>query len=109
LCYAHATQNQNHLNKPDSIEFQQRWRAVKSSWNPQVAQQQFEQLCDRFAKRYSSFIAELRKKRQHNLAYPEAGSRRSALSPGGSFTTRAMKKRAAETASGGSQYCSAEK
>src|SRR5437016_6849455 len=46
----------------------------KSSWNLEVANQQFEQLCDRFAKNYSTFIAELRKKRLHYLAflnYPE--------------------------------------
>src|SRR5207244_12779899 len=107
-----ATHNPNHLNKPDSIEFQPRWRAVKSSWKPELARQQFEQLRDHFAKKYSSFIAQLRKKRQHNLAflaYPEAGSRGSARAPGGSFTTRAMKKRAADTASGGRQYCSAGK
>jgi transposase-like protein len=64
-----------HLSKADAVEFQQRWRAIKSSWNLDVAQQQFEELCDRFAKTYSSFIAELRKKRQHYLAflsYPES-------------------------------------
>src|SRR5437879_8755556 len=63
-----------HLTKPDAAEFQQRWRAIKSSWNLEVANQQFEQLCDRFAKNYSTFIAELRKKRLHYLAflnYPE--------------------------------------
>src|SRR6266567_8736774 len=64
-----------HLSKTDAAEFQQRWRAIKSSWNLEVANQQFEQLCDRFAKTYSTFIAELRKKRQHYLAflnYPES-------------------------------------
>jgi len=63
-----------HLSKPDAGEFQQRWRAIKSSWNLEVANQQFEQLCERFAKNYSTFIAELRKKRLHYLAflnYPE--------------------------------------
>jgi transposase-like protein len=64
-----------HLSKADAVEFQQRWRAIKSSWNLEVAQQQFEQLCGRFAKTYPNFMAELRKKRPHHLAflnYPEA-------------------------------------
>ena len=63
-----------HLSKADAAEFQQRWRAIKSSWNLEVANQQFEQLADRFAKNSPAFIAELRKKRRHYLAflnYPE--------------------------------------
>src|SRR5215468_9034466 len=76
LCVVHMQRNaKNHLSKSDAAEFQQRWRAIKSSWNPEVGHQQFEQLCDRFANNYPSFIAELRKKRQHYLAflsYPEA-------------------------------------
>ncbi len=75
LCVVHMQRNaKTHLTKPDAAEFQQRWRAIKSSWNLEVANQQFEQLCDRFAKNYSTFIAELRKKRLHYLAflnYPE--------------------------------------
>ena len=75
LCAVHMQRNaKTHLSKPDAGEFQQRWRAIKSSWNIEVANQQFEQLCDRFAKNYSTFIAELRKKRLHYLAflnYPE--------------------------------------
>ena len=75
LCTVHMQRNaQTHLGKIDATEFQQRWRVIKSSWNVEVAHQQFEQLCERFAKTYSSFIAELRKKRQHYLAflhYPE--------------------------------------
>lgn len=58
-----------HLSKTDAAEFQQRWRAIKSSWNLEVANQQFELLCDRFAKTDSTFIGELRKKRQHYLAF----------------------------------------
>jgi putative transposase len=70
LCAVHLQRNaKTHLNKADASEFQQRWRAIKSSWNPEVAQQQFEQLCDRFAKSYPSFIAEVRKKRPHYLAF----------------------------------------
>lgn len=76
LCAVHMQRNaKTHLTKPDAAEFQQRWRAIKSSWNLEVANQQFEQLCDRFAKNYSSFIGELRKKRLHFLAflnYPES-------------------------------------
>lgn len=76
LCAVHMQRNaKTHLSKADALEFQQRWRAIKSSWNLDVAQQQFEELCDRFAKTYSSFIAELRKKRPHYLAflsYPES-------------------------------------
>ncbi len=80
LCSVHMQRNaKTHLSKADAVEFQQRWRAIKSSWNLEVAQQQFEQLCDRFAKTYPNFMAELRKKRPHYLAflnYPE-GIRRS--------------------------------
>jgi putative transposase len=75
LCAVHMQRNaKTHLSKADAGEFQQRWRAIKSSWNLEVANQQFEQLCDRFAKNYSTFIAELPKKRLHYLAflnYPE--------------------------------------
>jgi putative transposase len=76
LCTVHLQRNaKTHLGKTDGAEFQQRWRAIKSSWNPEVAQQQFEQLCDRFAQTYPAFIAEVRKKRLHYLAfvaYPES-------------------------------------
>ena len=76
LCTVHMQRNaKTHLSKADAAEFQQRWRAIKSSWNLEVANQQFEQLCDRFAKNSPAFIAEIRKKRQHYLAfisYPEA-------------------------------------
>ena len=75
LCAVHMQRNaKTHLTKLDGAEFQQRWRAIKSSWNLEVANQQFEQLCDRFAKSYPFFIGELRKKRLHYLAflnYPE--------------------------------------
>jgi len=51
LCAVHMQRNaKTHLNKADAIEFQQRWRAIKSSWNLELAHQQFEELCDRFAK-----------------------------------------------------------
>lgn len=76
LCTVHMQRNaKNHLSKPDASEFQQRWRAVKASWNLEVGNQQFEQLCERFASQYPAFIDELRKKRMHYLAflsYPES-------------------------------------
>jgi transposase-like protein len=52
-----------HLSKTDSTEFQQRWRALKSSWDVEVGNHQFEELCDRFAKAYPTWMGELRKKR----------------------------------------------
>src|SRR5215472_12482229 len=75
LCTVHMQRNaKTHLSKTDAPEFQQRWRAITSSWNLEVANQQFEQLCDRFAKTSPAFVAELPKKRLHYLAflnYPE--------------------------------------
>jgi putative transposase len=75
LCAVHMQRNaKNHLSKADNAEFQQRWRAIKSSWTVEVGNQQFEELCDRFVKAYPSWIAELRRKREHYLAflrYPE--------------------------------------
>lgn len=76
LCVVHMQRNAKaHLKKPDAVEFQQRWRAIKSAWNLELAHQQFEELCDRFTKTSVRFIAELRKKRPHYLAflnYPES-------------------------------------
>lgn len=75
LCAVHMQRNAKiHLPKPDAAEFQQRWRAIKSSWDIELANRQFEELCDRFAKTSPTWIAELRKKRPHYLAfiqYPE--------------------------------------
>jgi putative transposase len=75
LCAVHMQRNaKTHLSKTDSIEFQQRWRAIKSSWDVEVGNRQFEELCDRFVKAYPTWIADLRKKRLHYLAflkYPE--------------------------------------
>jgi len=70
LCAVHMQRNaKTHLPKADAGEFQQRWRAIKSCWNLELAHQQFEELCDRFTQTSSSFIAELRKKRPHYLAF----------------------------------------
>jgi len=75
LCVVHMQRNaKTHLSKTDSIEFQQRWRAIKTCWDVELASHQFEELCDRFAKSNPTWIAELRKKREHYLAflkYPE--------------------------------------
>ncbi|HYR89924.1 MAG TPA: IS256 family transposase [Terriglobia bacterium] len=75
LCAVHMQRNaKTHLSKTDSSEFQQRWRVIKSSWDVEVGNRQFEELCDRFAKAYPTWIGELRKKREHYLAflkYPE--------------------------------------
>jgi transposase-like protein len=75
LCAVHMQRNaKTHLSKIDNTEFQQRWRAIKSSWDIEVGNRQFEELCDRFAKTYPTWVAELRKKREHYLAflkYPE--------------------------------------
>jgi putative transposase len=75
LCVVHMQRNaKTHLSKADAIEFQQRWRAIKTCWDLELANHQFEELCDRFAKANPTWIAELRKKREHYLAflkYPE--------------------------------------
>jgi transposase-like protein len=75
LCVVHMQRNaKTHLSKTDSLEFQQRWRAIKTCWDLELANVQFEELCDRFAQTNPTWIAELRKKREHYLAflkYPE--------------------------------------
>jgi putative transposase len=75
LCVVHMQRNATtHLPKQDAMEFQQRWRAIKTCWDLEVANHQFEELCDRFSKANPTWIAELRKKREHYLAflkYPE--------------------------------------
>lgn len=75
LCVVHMQRNaKTHLSKTDSVEFQQRWRAIKACWDVELSSHQFEELCDRFAKANPTWIAELRKKREHYLAflkYPE--------------------------------------
>ena len=70
LCVVHMQRNaRNHLSKADNAEFQQRWRALRSSWDEAVGITQFEDLCQRFQQGYPSFMAELRKKRDHYLAF----------------------------------------
>src|SRR5262245_37484180 len=76
LCTVHMQRNaRTHLSKSDAIEFQHRWTSIKACWDPDVATTQFEQLCDRFARIYPTWITELRKKREHYLVflkYPES-------------------------------------
>jgi len=76
LCIVHMQRNaKSHLSKTDAPEFTKRIRAIKTAWNQEVANAQFEDLCQRFQNPYSSFIAEIRKKRDHYLAflnYPDA-------------------------------------
>lgn len=70
LCTVHMQRNaKSHLSKADSIDFQKRWRAIKETWDIEVGNQQFEQLCDYFADKYPSWIKDLRKKRPHYLAF----------------------------------------
>lgn len=70
LCIVHMQRNAaTHLNKTETVEFQQRMRALKASWDPERASAQFDDLCDRFDASSPSFIAELRKKREHYLAF----------------------------------------
>ncbi len=70
LCTVHMQRNaKSHLSKADSMEFQKRWRAIKETWDIEVGNQQFEQLCDYFADKYPSWIKDVRKKRPHYLAF----------------------------------------
>jgi putative transposase len=75
LCVVHMQRNaKTHLSKADAVEFQQRWRAIRSCWDLEIANRQFEELCDRFSKANLTWMAELRKKKEHYLAflkYPE--------------------------------------
>jgi putative transposase len=51
LCVVHMQRNaKTHLSKSDSIEFQQRWRIIKTCWDLELANHQFEEICDRFSK-----------------------------------------------------------
>jgi transposase-like protein len=70
LCIVHMQRNaKSHLSKTDAPEFTKRLRALKTAWSEDVAAAQFEDLCQRFESGHPSFIAELRKKREHYLAF----------------------------------------
>lgn len=68
LCIVHMQRNaKSHLS--DAPEFTKRWRAIKTAWSEDVAGAPFEDLCQRFQSAYPTFIVELRKKREHYLAF----------------------------------------
>lgn len=70
LCIVHMQRNaKSHLSKADAPEFTKRLRAVKSAWSEEVAGAQFDDLCQRFQPAYPAFIGEIRKKREHYLAF----------------------------------------
>jgi transposase-like protein len=75
LCIVHMQRNaKSHLGKADGAEFNARMRTVKSAWTPELAAKQFDDLCQDFEKRSSTFVGELQKKRDHYLVflrYPE--------------------------------------
>jgi transposase-like protein len=70
LCIVHMQRNaKSHLGKADAAEFTKRLRALKMAWTEEVAAAQFEDLCQRFEPGYPSFIVELKKEREHYLAF----------------------------------------
>jgi transposase-like protein len=76
LCIVHMQRNaKTHLGKPEATEFTQRLRAIKACYSPDRAALDFDELCQQFEPASPTFIAELRKKRDHYLRflhYPEA-------------------------------------
>jgi len=75
LCIVHMQRNaKSHLAKPDATEFIQRLRTIKASYSVERAALEFEELCQKFEPTAPTFIAALRKKRDHYLcflSYPE--------------------------------------
>jgi len=70
LCIVHMQRNaKSHLSKADNAEFQLRLRTLKASWDVDKASAEFEELCDRFEDSYPTFIAEIRKKKNHYLCF----------------------------------------
>jgi transposase-like protein len=64
-----------HLAKDEAAQFIARLRTIKLGWDPEVAASDFDKLCDDLAHSAPTFVAELRKKRDHYLkflAYPLA-------------------------------------
>ena len=76
LCIVHLQRNaKSHFTKTDATEFNPRIRTLKAAWNTEVAAAQFEDLCQHFESRSPTFVREIRKKREHYLAflnYPDA-------------------------------------
>lgn len=75
LCIVHMQRNaKTHLGKAEAGEFTQRLRAIKACYSPERAALEFDELCQHCEPAAPSFIAELRKKRDHYLRflhYPE--------------------------------------
>ena len=75
LCIVHVQRNaKTHLGKVGAAEFASRLRTIKASYDPELAAGQWEELCQACEKDSPIFITELRKKREHYLAflrYPE--------------------------------------
>lgn len=75
LCIVHMQRNaKSHLAKPEAAEFTQRLRTIKASYSAERAALEFDELCQKFESTAPTFIAELRKKRDHYLCflhYPE--------------------------------------
>lgn len=70
LCIVHLQRNaRRQLPKAQATLFQQRLRAIKAAWDPEQANQQFQDLCQLVAPAASHFAAELRKKRPYYLAF----------------------------------------
>jgi putative transposase len=76
LCIVHMQRNaRSHLGKSQAAEFNSRMRTIKGAWSPELAAAQFDDLCQHFTEHAPTFIAELKKKREHYLAflaYPES-------------------------------------
>ena len=47
VCVVHMQRNAKpHLSKTDNTEFHQGWRTIKSSWDIELGNRKFEELCD---------------------------------------------------------------
>jgi transposase-like protein len=57
------------LGKPQATEFHPRIRTLKAAWNAAVAATPFEDLGQHFEPRSPLFMREIRKKRDHHLAF----------------------------------------
>ncbi len=75
LCIVHMQRNaKSHFGKAAGAEFNARMRTIKTAWKPDLAKAQFDDLCQDFESASPTFVAELRKKRDHYLVflgYPE--------------------------------------
>jgi len=59
----------SHLDRERAREFQQRVRTIKAAWDAQLSAAQFEELCRSFENDARAFVANLRQKRDHYLAF----------------------------------------